>query len=56
MSDPSSDRVALAAMNNARWCDAVCRAHGLPTEVTATLWICHGLPPRYTSRATTQLP
>jgi len=50
---PSLDRVAQAALNNARWCDAVCRAHGLRTELTDELWMCHDPPPRFYSRATT---
>lgn len=28
-----------AARNNAAWCDAVCRAHGLPGEFTAGAWV-----------------
>ncbi|MBT2481087.1 hypothetical protein J7E94_23300 [Streptomyces sp. ISL-94] len=28
----------LAARNNAAWCDAVCRAHGLPTDLGEELW------------------
>ncbi|MER5871203.1 hypothetical protein [Streptomyces sp. NPDC002044] len=27
-----------AALDNAAWCDAVCRAHGLPGESTADAW------------------
>lgn len=50
------DRVTLAAWNNARWCHAVCTAHGLPTRLTDELWICDGPPPRFTSRATTLGP
>jgi hypothetical protein len=30
---------ALAAHNNALWCDAVCRAHGRPGEFHDTLWL-----------------
>src|SRR5437763_16782921 len=32
------DPVADAAANNAAWCDAVCRAHGLPTAWSASAW------------------
>jgi hypothetical protein len=28
-----------AADNNARWCDAVCRSHGLATRFVDDLWI-----------------
>jgi len=35
-----------AVMNNAGWCDAVCRSHGYPGEFTARTWIStrHDLP------------
>ena len=35
-----------AVLNNARWCDAVCRSHGYPGEFTGRLWISarHALP------------
>lgn len=40
-------KVALAARNNAGWCDTVCRAHGQATEFTSGLWRCLGTPPRF---------
>jgi hypothetical protein len=35
-----------AVINNARWCDAVCRSHGYPGEFTGRLWVSarHALP------------
>ena len=35
-----------AVINNARWCDAVCRSHGYPGEFGGQLWISagHALP------------
>lgn len=30
--------VRAAALNNAHWCDAVCRAHGLPGDFAADAW------------------
>ena len=35
-----------AVINNARWCDAVCRSHGYPGEFGGRLWISagHALP------------
>ena len=35
-----------AVINNARWCDAVCRSHGYPGQFTGRLWISadHALP------------
>lgn len=32
-------RVAAAALNNAEWCDAVCRAHGWAGEFGPSAWI-----------------
>src|SRR5262249_46093326 len=34
----SNPPVQIAARDNARWCDAVCRAHGLPCEFAADAW------------------
>lgn len=31
-------RVALAARNNAEWCDLVCRAHGIPGDFSTAAW------------------
>ena len=31
-----------AVINNARWCDAVCRSHGFPGEFTGRLWVSAG--------------
>ena len=50
------DKVRHAALNNALWCNAMCRAHGQPTEFTDQLWICRGTPPRYHSNLTTLQP
>ena len=35
-----------AVINNARWCDAVCRSHGYPGQFTGRLWtsVRHALP------------
>jgi hypothetical protein len=35
-----------AVINNARWCDVVCRSHGYPGEFTDRIWISvgHALP------------
>ncbi len=40
MTHPSSDtdRIALAALDNARWCDAVCRSHGVVGVTDALAW------------------
>jgi len=36
-----------AAANNAAWCDAVCRARGLPTQYLPAAWCCDAAPPPY---------
>ena len=35
-----------AVINNARWCNAVCRSHGYPGQFTGRLWtsVRHALP------------
>ncbi|MBR0685370.1 hypothetical protein JQ594_05550 [Bradyrhizobium manausense] len=38
---------ALAAHNNAMWCDAVCRAHDRPGEFHGTLWLTRLGTPRF---------
>jgi hypothetical protein len=39
--------VLVAADNNARWCDAVCRSHGLATRFVDDLWIAPEGSPRF---------
>lgn len=40
--------VRQAALENARWCDLVCRAHGLPVELGAAWWLARSaVPPHY---------
>lgn len=36
-----------AAANNARWCDLVCRSHGLPTVMSEEVWIAPEGSPRF---------
>ena len=38
-------RIQLAALNNAQWCAAVWRAHGLRTEQSAGAWFTRGATP-----------
>jgi hypothetical protein len=43
----------VAARNNALWCDAVCRANGVPGEFHDTVWINrHTVPPFYSNAVT----
>ncbi len=43
----------LAARNNAEWCDAVCRAYGVPGEFSDDLWLNrHPTPPFYPNAVT----
>lgn len=48
-----ADIQAIAVRNNALWCDATCRAHGVPGEFHDAYWINHGAVPPYTSRLIT---
>ena len=46
-------RVLAAVENNARWCDIVCRSHGLPTAMSEPLWVApEGSPPLYPDAVT----
>lgn len=47
------DRAATAARNNALWCDAVCRAHGIRTSLTGELWSSASRTPPYYPDAVT---
>jgi hypothetical protein len=51
----SSDASA-AADNNARWCDGVCRSHGLATRFVGDLWIAPQGSPRFYPDAVTLGP
>lgn len=42
-----TDREETAALNNAAWCAAVCRAHGRPVAQASGLWFCRGPTPRF---------
>jgi hypothetical protein len=37
----------MAAFNNAEWCAAIWRSHGLPVEEAHGLWFCAGRVPQY---------
>ncbi|WP_367047112.1 hypothetical protein [Streptomyces sp. Je 1-332] len=48
-----SEWVRAAARNNAEWCDAVCREHGLRGELGAGVWSSHSrTPPLYPDAVT----
>lgn len=47
------ERAALAAANNAAWCDAVCRALGGRCTFDGSLWVHHGRSPRFYPNAIT---
>lgn len=49
-------RVLRAAANNARWCDLVCRSHGLPTAMSDELWVARRGSPRFYPDAVTLAP
>jgi hypothetical protein len=41
------DRNNVAALNNAEWCAAVWRSHGLPVEQAQGMWLCRRPTPQY---------
>jgi hypothetical protein len=47
------DRIIRAARNNARWCDAVCRARGNPGEFHDDIWLNRHRVPRFYPNAGT---
>jgi hypothetical protein len=51
-----SERAALAAYNNASWCAAVWRAHGLPVAQAEGLWFCAARTPAFYPTAVTVDP
>jgi hypothetical protein len=54
MSESMHDaRDEAAALNNAQWCAAVWRSHGLPVEQTLGLWVCARETPQYYPNAIT---
>jgi hypothetical protein len=52
MDDPVRD----AVLNNAAWCDTVCRSHGLTTIYDARLWVTAARPPTFYPDAVTLDP
>lgn len=51
-----ADARALAAANNAAWCDRVCRSHGLATVFAADAWTCALRAPTYYPDAVALVP
>jgi hypothetical protein len=49
-------RTLLAARNNADWCRAMCRAHGLDSRTTDAVWSCPERTPPYYPDAVTLRP
>jgi hypothetical protein len=47
------ERLQQAVNNNARWCDLVCAAQGIPTTWAAGLWAARRRPPRFYPDAVT---
>jgi hypothetical protein len=46
-------RLSWAVLNNAQWCDAVCRAHQIQTSFRPRLWATAERPPRFYPDAVT---
>ncbi len=54
MTQPNAAACAVqAARNNAIWCDTICRAHGIPGEFHAQLWLSRQPVPRFYPNAVT---
>jgi hypothetical protein len=51
-----TDARTLAALNNAGWCDAVVRSHGIDTELDHELWIARTRTPPFYPDAVTLAP
>jgi hypothetical protein len=51
-----TDRIVLAAVNNARWCDAVARSHGVVCTTDALAWTASSRTPPYYPDAVTLSP
>jgi hypothetical protein len=51
-----TDRIVLAARNNALWCDAVARSHGVVTTTDAAAWTAATRTPPYYPDAVTLSP
>jgi hypothetical protein len=49
-------RRTRAALNNAEWCDAVVRSHGIETEIDREAWIARTRTPPYYPDAVTLVP
>jgi len=47
------DWTLAAVLNNARWCDAVCRAHGHPGRMLPHIWVNAAVVPRFYPNAVT---
>src|SRR4051794_19758091 len=47
---------SMAAVNNAEWCDVVCRTHGLETAFDHDAWTCRTRTPPYYPDAVTLVP
>ena len=47
------DWTLAAALNNARWCDAVCRAHGWAGRFLPHMWVNAAVVPRFYPNAVT---
>ena len=56
MTDSSVDRIHLAALNNALWCDAVARSHGVAGRFDGDAWTTPTRTPPYYPDAVTLSP
>ncbi|HYO64866.1 MAG TPA: hypothetical protein VEU33_02185, partial [Archangium sp.] len=52
----SRNTVTAAVLNNARWCDLVCRTHGHPGEFADALWLNRAQVPTFYPNVVTLTP
>lgn len=53
MTQPTLTQIEQAALNNAHWCNAVCRTHNAGGEFRNGLWLTHHQTPRFYPNAVT---
>ena len=52
----ATEQARLCALNNAEWCDSVCRAHGVPGSFDSAMWMQKRKGPPYYSNGITLSP
>jgi hypothetical protein len=53
---PVDDRICVAVENNAKWCDLVCRSHGISTSWDDGFWVSRQSSPQFYPEGVTLQP